>query len=357
MKTDYFYMKQALMLAKRGSLTVSPNPMVGCIIVKNGKIIGEGFHHHKGGKHAEIKALNIASKNARNATVYVTLEPCSYTSNTTACANALVKAKVKRVVIASVDPNRKVCQNGIKFLKRNGIDITVGILEKDAQELNKFFFYYQIFSLPYIVAKWGMSLDGRIKTVIGDSNTITNVGTQTLVHNIRNRCDGIMIGINTVIKDNPSLTARLSNASIIKNPIKIIISKEFSVNHKMKILDLAEGNTILFTTKLVKEFQVELMKRKGVECIIMPTIDVNHKISLLSILKILAKKGVTSILLEGGDNLHNCFLKSKLVNEVKSFISPVIVGNLIKKFNVDNFSLKVINKEMQICASLIKFLN
>jgi diaminohydroxyphosphoribosylaminopyrimidine deaminase/5-amino-6-(5-phosphoribosylamino)uracil reductase len=350
-------MTQALMLAQRGKLTTSPNPIVGCVVVKNGKIVGEGFHHHKSGKHAEIKALSIASKHAKNSTVYVTLEPCCYTSSTKPCTDALVKAGVKKVVIATMDPNPKVCKKGIMFLENHGIDTIIGVLEQEAKNLNKIFFYYKIFFLPYLVAKWAMSLDGQVKTNASDDRKISSDKAQKLVHNLRNQYDAIMIGVNTITKDNSSLMVRNFLSLERKNPVRVVISKDALIGYKAKIVDTRKSTSILFTTKLAHKLRIKVLKNKGVECNVMPGIDTKYNISLLDVLKILAKKSITSILLEGRSNLHNAFFKLKLVNEIKSFISPSVIGNLNKKCSMKNFKCQMINSDVQFSAYTINFLN
>ena len=350
---DHFYMNQALMLARRGELTVSPNPMVGCIIVKNGFIIGEGFHHSRGESHAEIMALSSSLKSPKDSTLYTTLEPCCHIGVTTACSNALIKAGIKKVVIASIDPNPKVAGKGIKILKTHGIQVHLGILENEAKLLNKIFFHYHYYNRPYVFAKWGMSLDGETKTGKNDNKKITNTAVQMQNHNLRNRCDAIMVGSKTILEDNPSLTVRFSNATKINQPLRVIISKTANLPTNAKVFITKEAPTIIFTTQKANHKCLQILKRKGVLHHIIHTNN-NAAISIKSVLKILAKKGITSLLVEGGKELHHAFFKENMVNEVYSFIAPVIINGYIKKYPVKNITFQPIKNNIFLTGKLEK---
>lgn len=350
---DRFYMSQALMLAKRGKLTVSPNPMVGCIIVKNGRIIGEGFHQFKGGKHAEIMALSAASIEAKGATVYITLEPCCYTGATPPCVDALIKAGVKKVVIATCDPNPKVSGKGIKILQSYGIEVNLGVMETEAKILNKVFFHYHTQKCPYIIAKWGMSLDGEIKVATGDTKAITNHTAKIQTHNLRNRCDAIMVGAKTIIDDNPALTVRFSEATKINQPLRVIISSTAELPTDAQIFNIKEAPTVLFTTSKASTQHLEKLKQQGVECFIMAT-DEQNNIPILSVLDILAQKGITSVLVEGGKQLHHAFFNDNLVDEIYSFIAPVIINGYRQKRNIEHLDYQPIKENMCFTAQLNK---
>ena len=349
--TDRFYMSQALMLAKRGELTVSPNPMVGCVIVKNSRIIGESFHQYKGGHHAEIEALSVASTEAKDATVYVTLEPCCYTGSTPPCTNALITAEVKKVVIATTDPNPKVSGNGIKVLQSHGIAVTLGVLEQEARTLNKIFFHYHTTKRPYVLAKWGMSLDGEIKVAIGDTKAITNTITNIQTHNLRNRFDAIMVGAKTIIADNPVLTVRFSEASKINQPLRVIISTSADLPGDLQVFNTEKAPTVLFTTNKANTQHLEKLKQQEVECIIVST-NQHNEISMSAVLDVLAQKGITSVLVEGGKQLHRSFFKEHLINEVHSFIAPVIINGYPKKYYISRFDYWPIQENILLLADL-----
>ncbi|WP_157966596.1 bifunctional diaminohydroxyphosphoribosylaminopyrimidine deaminase/5-amino-6-(5-phosphoribosylamino)uracil reductase RibD [Fastidiosibacter lacustris] len=333
-QADQFYMQQALMLAKRGCLSVSPNPMVGCVIVKNGCIIGEGWHEYAGGNHAELNALIAAGEKAKGSCVYVTLEPCCHVGRTGACTEALIKAEVKKVVIASIDPNQLVAGKGINHLQQVGIEVIVGLLQQEAARLNKIFFYYHQTKLPYVITKWGMSLDGELQVKAGDVKQITNKASQKMVHNLRNQLDAIMVGHNTVVDDDPRLTVRMSDSKIIKHPLRVVISKSADLPIDAHVFNTAIVPTILFTSQYANPQALEALKSKNVECIVMP-LNSQQKIDLKQVLKVLADKGITSLLVEGGRTLLNNFFSEGLVNEVHSFIAPVIINGCNKKQTLD----------------------
>ena len=350
---DRFYMGQALMLARRGKLTVSPNPMVGCVVVKGGQIIGEGFHQFKGGKHAEIIALSSASTQVVGATVYVTLEPCCYTGATPACTDALIKAEVKKVVIAIMDPNPKVSGKGIKILQLHGIEVKLGILEAEAKALNKIFFHYHIRRRPYVIAKWGMSLDGKTKVAVDDDKAITNHTVKIKVHNLRNRCDAIIVGAKTIINDNPELTVRFSEAMKINQPVRIVISSSGKLPTNARIFNTEKASTFLFTTPKTNIRHLEKLKQQGVKCFII----VNHQlgsIPLRLVLDILVERGITSLLVEGGRQLHHTFFGENLVDEIHSFIAPVIINGYSHKYNIKQFDHCSVKTNSHFTAQLSK---
>lgn len=331
-QADYFYMSQALVLAKRGALTVSPNPMVGCVIVKNGQIIGEGWHRFAGDKHAEIHALDQAGDSAQGATVYVTLEPCCHVGRTGACTERLITAQVAKVVVASVDPNPQVAGKGIKRLQQAGIVVETGLMCYEATAMNKIFFHYHTHKRPYVIAKWGMSLDGQMVTHPQDNKQITNQTSQQQVHNLRNSVDAIMIGRQTLIEDNPSLTVRYSKAEFIKHPLRIVLSKTCQLPCDATLFN--DGiESLVISSDLADQDTLDALERKGIECI---KVSLNQgETDLEEVLKVLAQRGITSVLVEGGRTLLNAFFETQLVDEVQSYIAPMIIADFNHKKRIN----------------------
>lgn len=321
---DRYYMQQALILANRGRLTVSPNPMVGCIIVKNGAIISEGWHSIAGKSHAEIYALNKAGTQAKGSTVYVTLEPCCHQGRTAPCTDALIKAGVKRVIVAILDPNPKVAGNGIKKLKNAGIEVNVGLLEKKAQQLNKIFFHYQKNKTPFVYAKWAMSLDGKIAVNACDSKKISSDEAFINTHQLRNICDAILVGKQTLIEDNPSLNVRIS-INKLKNPTRFILfSKINEVDNNWKVLDQNIAKTIFVCSEISNKAKTQL-NHLGVEYWELSS--ENNQVCLKSLLEKMGNMGLTSLLIEGGKKTLDNFINQKLINEFDTYLSPVMIAN------------------------------
>ncbi|AJC48339.1 bifunctional diaminohydroxyphosphoribosylaminopyrimidine deaminase/5-amino-6-(5-phosphoribosylamino)uracil reductase RibD [Allofrancisella guangzhouensis] len=341
---DQYYMQQALALAARGKLTVSPNPMVGCIAVKNGKIIAEGWHVRAGQAHAECLAIKQAGEQIKGSTIYVTLEPCCYTGKTGPCTNALIEAQVKEVVIATLDPNPQVSGKGIRQLKEAGIKVKTGILEKQAQELNKIFFYYQQYQTPYVFAKWAMSLDGKTTVNAGDSRKISSDKAAIHTHQLRNICDAIIVGKNTLFEDNPKLNVRL-DINMIVHPIKIIVFTEIKeIDLNWQILDQTCAKTV-FVCSNITNLAKQTLQDLNIEFWIIPA--QKDKICINSLLKKMADAGITSVLLEGGMKLIRSFATVGAINEFITYVSPVLVANSNPKKQL------VINKTSYIGCDLL----
>ena len=260
-KEDAEYMKMALELAKKGIGRVNPNPLVGAVIVKNGKIIGEGYHKMFGEAHAEVHAIENAGEETKNATIYVTLEPCSHYGKTPPCAENIIKAGIKRCVIGSGDPNPEVAGKGIEMLKNSGIEVTENVLKKECDELNQVFFKYIKSKIPYLFLKCGITLDGKIALSNGESKWITNEKAREKVQYYRNKFMGIMVGINTVLYDNPSLTARIENGV---DPFRIIIDPNLRITEDYNIIkNNSDGKTVIVTSVINKNSdKVEIFKER-----------------------------------------------------------------------------------------------
>lgn len=321
---DELYMKKALNLALKGVGKTSPNPLVGAVIVKNGKVIGEGYHEYYGGPHAEVNAINNATENVEGATLYVTLEPCSHYGKTPPCAELIVRKKLSKVVIAATDPNPMVAGKGIKILQENNIEVVNGILENEAKKVNEIFFKYIKDKKPFIILKWAMTMDGKIATTTGESKWITNEKSRYYVHELRNMSSGILVGVNTIIKDNPSLTTRLKNEG--SDAVRIIVDSTLRIPLNSKVLFVSSSKkTIIATTNKADKNKFEtLNKMKNVQAIIIP--DKESRVDLTYLFDWLGKEGIDNILIEGGSEINFSVLKEGLADKIITFIAPKILG-------------------------------
>lgn len=343
---DIKFMKRALELANMGSGYVNPNPLVGAVIVKNGQIISEGYHEFYGGPHAEINAFKNAKEDVTGATMYVTLEPCSHYGKTGPCANAIVEKGIKEVIIAMEDPNPVVAGRGIKILRDNGIDVTCGIMERETKKLNEIFIYYITTKTPYCIMKTAMTLDGKIATHTGHSKWITNEKSRQYVHKIRNRVSGIMVGIGTVLADDPSLTTRLASGEG-KDPIRIIVDSTGKIPLDSKVLNSKSASkTIIATTEKIDIEKRKSIEKKGAEVLIIPS--ENNRVDLKKLIERLGEKKIDSILIESGGTLNWSALRNGIVNKVISFIAPKIVGGKSSKTPVEGMGVDTMDKSILI---------
>ena len=339
---DEKYMKIALEEAKKGIGGVNPNPLVGAVIVKNNKIIGKGYHKRYGENHAEINALEIAGDEADGATIYVTLEPCAHFGKTPPCALELVKRGIKKCVIGSLDSHSKVDGKGVDILKKAGIEVVTKVLEKECIELNQVFFKYINTKLPYIFIKVAITMDGKIALKNGKSKWITNEKSRAKGHYYRNKFMGIMVGINTVLLDNPSLTIYLeNNVEIKRNPIRIVIDPNLKINENFNIVKNNEdGKTLIVTELKNKNTEKQIFLEKNYNTKFLYLEKKEDKFSLEDILKKLGEINIDSVLIEGGESLISQAFKEKIVDAGEIFISNKIVGDseaksFISRFNLD----------------------
>jgi len=321
---DIRYMQRALELATRACGRTNPNPVVGAVIVKDGKIIGEGYHKKAGTPHAEIHALNDAGDEARGATIYVSLEPCSHFGRTPPCAHALVKAGIKRAVIATLDPNPKVAGKGLKILINAGVETTVGILEDEAVRLNEVFFKYIQTGQPFVSLKVAMTLDGKIATYNGNSRWITGEDSRQYVHHLRNIYDGIMVGIGTVLMDNPRLNTRL-DVDDKRDPVRVIIDGNLDLPLDCNIVKSSkEQRSIVFTSQINNKEKANILTSHGVEIIELGGDP--QKLPIEKAIKILGELGICSLLVEGGAEVNGYIIENELVDKIYWFIASKIVG-------------------------------
>lgn len=339
-------MKRAIELAKKGQGWTRPNPLVGAVIIKDGKIIGEGYHEYYGKAHAEVNAFLNATEDVTGATMYVTLEPCSHFGKTPPCANLIVKKKISKVIVGLLDPNPLVSGNGIKLLKDHGIEVVSGFLEDECCKLNEIFLKYITTKKPFVILKTAMTLDGKIATYTGDSKWITNEKSRAFVHEIRHHVMGIMVGIDTVLMDNPKLTTRL-NIGKGKDPIRIIVDSKARLPLNAQVINpKSMARTIVATTDLANPNKLKALEEIGVEIIIIPTKD--NKVDLQRLMDELGKKGIDSILLEGGSTLNFSTLQAGIVDKVYQFIAPKIVGGSIAKSPVGGEGVKKITNAFEL---------
>lgn len=319
---DEDFMREALRIAENGRGRTSPNPLVGAVIVKDGRIVAEGWHREAGTPHAEIHALNMAGELARDATLYVTLEPCAHYGRTGPCAKALVEAGLRRVVIGMQDPNPKVSGRGIDILRHAGIEVACNVLEADARKLNEIFLKWVTEGLPFVAMKTAMTLDGKIATAKGKSQWITNEASRARVHELRDIYDGILVGIGTVLADDPSLTTRLPDGCG-KNPVRIVLDSSARMPLNSKMLRDGAAKTVIAVTEQAPAEQVEALGLAGAEII---TCGRGPRVDLRMLLQELAKREITSVFIEGGGTVNFSFLREGLVDKVYAFLAPKIVG-------------------------------
>jgi len=319
---DEYYMHQALSIARYGLGRTSPNPLVGAVIVQQGRIVGQGWHRQAGTPHAEIHALAQAGELAKDATVYVTLEPCSHHGRTGPCADALIQAGVSKVVVAMTDPNPLVAGQGIARLRAASIEVVDGLLAAEAARLNEIFIKWITTGMPWGVLKTAMSLDGKIAAYTGHSKWITSPPARHFVHQLRDTYDGIMVGIGTVLADNPELTTRLPENG--RNPVRIIIDSMARTPLTAKIVIDDQAPTIIAVSRSAPAERVTALRKRGIEVLTLE--QTTAGLDLCQLFKLLAERHITSILVEGGATINAAVLASRLIDKVHCFIAPKIVG-------------------------------
>lgn len=318
------YMALAVELAERGRATVAPNPMVGCVVVKDDEIVGEGWHERAGEPHAEVHALRNAGEAAKGATLYVTLEPCNHTGRTPPCVDALLEAGVRRVVIAALDPNPKAA-GGAKRLQEAGVEVVTGVLEDEANRQNEIFRTAQLKNRPFVLYKTAMTLDGKLATRTGQSRWITGERARELVHVWRGEMDAVVVGVNTVLLDDPLLTSRFTAS---RTPVKVVFDSVARTPPTARLFEAdAQGappNVIIYTTEKASELRVRVLKDKGATVVTLPTR--RERAEVGAALRDLKDRNVGSLLLEGGGTLAWAFFEAQAVDKVAWFIGPKLLG-------------------------------
>ncbi len=321
---DMYYMEMALQLASRALGRTSPNPMVGAVLVRDGKVVGQGYHARAGAPHAEIMALKDAGDKAKRATLYVTLEPCCHFGRTGPCTEAVIAAGVKRVVVATTDPNPLVAGKGVKRLREAGLEVLSGILEDESLHLNEVFNKYITTKLPFVVAKAAMSLDGKIATRTGDSQWITGNKSLEQAHHLRDRYDSILVGIGTVLSDNPSLTTRLPGKEG-RDPVRIILDSYARTPPQCKMLTQnSSAATYIIVSKHAQRESLKRLEAAGAHIVILN--NDSDGIDVGELLRWLGEHQISSILVEGGSSIHGSFFARGIVDKVAWFVAPKILG-------------------------------
>ena len=329
----------AIELAKKGKGTASPNPLVGCLIVKRNAIVGKGYHKKAGQEHAEIIAIKEAGKKAVNSTMYVTLEPCSHWGKTPPCTESIVEAGVREVVIGMKDPNPVV--NGFQELKFRGIKTKIGILEEECKKLNEPYTKWIKTKRPFVVVKAAMSLDGKIATRTGDSKYITGREARRYVHQLRSELDAVMVGINTVLRDNPQLTVRLVSG---RNPIKIVVDSKLKMPLDADIVKNEPNKLIIAATKQANKSKIKKLQHKGVNVLIAAA--KNGMVDLDDLMKQLGKLEITSIMIEGGAELNSEAIKAGIVDKILFFLAPSVIGEGLGV--IGNLGITKVDRSIQL---------
>ena len=323
-ETHIAFMQRALDLARRAKGRTSPNPLVGAVIVKDGKVIGEGYHQKAGTPHAEVHALNAAGEDAKGATLYTTLEPCCHWGRTPPCTEALIRAGIAQVYVAEVDPNPSVAGKGVQQLQNAGINVHVGVRRQEAADLNEVHRKYIQTGSPFVILKTAMSLDGKIATASGESQWITSEASRQRGHEVRDTVDAILVGRGTVARDNPALTTRLQNREG-QDAIRIVLDSHGRTPPDARIFNAeSEAGVIVAVTPEAPTENVNTLEKAGAEVITVP--DAHSKVCFKSLMEILGKREITSVLIEGGSQINASALTAGIVDKVICFIAPKLIG-------------------------------
>ncbi len=341
-----FYMKMALALAEKGRGTTSPNPMVGAVIVKKGMIISSAYHHRAGALHAEALALRKAGKTAKGSTLYVNLEPCAHTGRTPPCTDAIIESRIKKVYCAMVDPNPLNNGRGIQVLRKNNIDVEVGLLEADAQKLNKVFIKYITRKMPFVTLKMAESLDGKIATRAGDSKWISSDLSRDYVHRLRSEVDAVLVGVNTILRDNPVLSSRRQ-----RSPIKVVLDSSLKVPDNARIFSKASPalNIVAISKKsLNKRMTIEKIRRLNKKGVLIISCGRHDRVDLKELLGDLAELEIANLMVEGGGETAAGFIEEGLVDRVLFFIAPKIIGGRDAITSVEGQGIDRVKKAVQL---------
>lgn len=345
---DENYMKLALALARNGIGRVNPNPMVGAVIVQNGKIIGQGWHHEYGDLHAERNAITSCKESMKGATLYVTLEPCCHMGKTPPCTEAIISSGIGRVVIGSTDSNPRVSGCGIQILRNHGIKVTEGILKGRCDKLNEVFFHFIQTQTPYVIMKYAMTLDGKIATSTGQSRWITGAEARRRVHEDRNSYAGIMVGVGTILADNPLLTCRLPNG---RHPIRIICDTHLRTPLDSQVVQTAHGVKTIIATSCEDVGCYQRYKEMGCEIQWVPK--AGDHLDLKVLMTRLGSKNIDSLLLEGGSTLNGSALTAGIVNKVQAYIAPKLFGGSDAKSPIEGIGIKETHDAYQLTEPTI----
>lgn len=345
-------MRMALRLAAKAQGRTSPNPMVGAVVVKNGEVIATGYHKKAGEPHAEAIALRKAGAKAKGATLYVTLEPCSHTDKRTPpCTPLVIRSGIKSVVVAMIDPNPRVSGGGIKALRKAGIEVVVGILKEEARKLNEAFIKHITTGLPFVTLKIAQTLDGKTATASGESKWITGEKARKEGHHLRNVNDAILVGINTVLKDNPSLTARVPGG---RDPVRVIVDSSLRIPATAKVItQKSSAGTIIATTADASAAKIKKIQESSAEALVVKSS--RGLVDLRDLMKKLGKKGIASVLIEGGSEIHASAIKSGIVDKVAFFIAPLLMTGRDSLCSIGGISPLRLTHAVKLTDVTVKF--
>lgn len=362
---DIRYMRRALRLAARGQGRTGPNPMVGAVVVSKGRVVGEGFHRQAGGPHAEVVALRAAGARARGGTLYVTLEPCSHTrKRTPPCVPAILAAGIRRVVAAMRDPNPRVNGDGLRRLARAGLRVAVGCLAQEAERLNDGYIHRMRRGRPLVILKMAVTLDGKTATAAGESRWITGPAARRDAHRLRSEVDAVMVGVNTVLADDPQLTAR-SSRPVTRQPLRVIMDSALRIPITARVVSprLRHG-TLIATTRHAPRARLVRLRRRGISVLPLPA--EKGRVSLRACLRHLARLGINRMLIEGGSELAASALRAGVVDRLRLYIAPRLLGGndakgviggacpprLSQTLSVSHLSVKKIGMDLRIDGTL-----
>lgn len=357
---DYRYMAQAIRLAERGLYTTDPNPRVGCVLVKEDNVVGEGWHERAGEPHAEIMALRNAGEHAKGAVAYVSLEPCSHHGRTPPCSEALIASGVSRVVVAMEDPNPQVAGQGLAQLRDAGITVDEGILTVQAEALNPGFIKRMRHGRPYVRCKMAMSLDGRTAMASGESQWITGESARQDAHRLRARSSAIVTGSGTVTSDDPSMNVRLEDEQVL-HPLRVVLDSQLTINSGAKMIALP-GRTIVCTASQDQD-RISSLTTAGVEVVSLA--EENGHISLAALMDYLNQEQINEVLVEAGNTLSGAFIQAGLVDELIIYMAPTLMGDTARglfslpglekmsdRVNLEIIDMKAIGKDWRITAKI-----
>ncbi len=323
-EVDQLWMRRALELAGRARGRTSPNPMVGAVLVKDDQVVGEGFHAYAGSDHAEVVALREGGSAAAGATLYVSLEPCCHYGRTPPCVEQIVRAGIHRVVAACEDPNPAVSGKGISALRAAGLRVEAGVLAEEAERLNEAFFTYVRTGRPFVTLKVAASLDGKIATRTGESRWITGESARRRVHQLRNEMDAVLVGIGTVLRDDPLLTTRLGIADQ-RDPIRVIVDNLARLPLRAQVVNRAStAPTLLAVSQMAPRTKLEVLEREGIQVIVVESSP--RRVSLERLMEALGKRGILSVMVEGGAEINASALREGIVDKVLVFLAPILIG-------------------------------
>lgn len=344
---DKLWMRRALDLAAKAIGQTRPNPVVGAVLVKNGTMVGQGYHKAAGRPHAEAVALQRAGSAARGATLYITLEPCCHHGRTPPCTTGIIRAGVKRVVAPLADPNPLVSGQGIKQLRAAGIRVDIGLLAQEAAHLNETFLTYHLLGRPFFVAKWALTLDGRFRSLSGDSRWISNEESRRYVHELRARYDAVMVGVGTVVADNPRLNVRLPSRRKVIQPTRIIVDGLLRTPLKARCLDPTDaGPTILATTDAAPKAVIERFRKRGATILVVP--GAGGIADLRALASRLHDLGIQSVVVEGGRQLLGSLFAADLADRVVAFFAPKIVGGEAGHFVLSGWGVREMKRAIRL---------